>query len=220
MRKWIPGIIVIAAAALSVWFYPRLPEEIPAHWNMAGVSDGYSSRRIAVLVMPLIMLGMYGLFFMIPLIDPRQRNFEKFSGAYELIISTIMLFMLALHAATLVNGAGRTVPMERFTPAALGVLLIIVGNVLPRARSNWFVGVRTPWTLSSEESWAKTHRLGGYLLVALGVALLVTVALLPSLTWPLLSFGGPVVALGLVVYSYFAWRSDPARNGLSTKSNA
>jgi uncharacterized membrane protein len=220
MRKWIPLLIVLAAVIASAVVYPRLPESMPTHWDLsshprgtAPMPNGWSQRIWGAWMLPLFLLGMWALIQILPRIDPRGRNYAKFGGAFEGIIVTIMLFMLGMHIVVLRAALGYPVAMERVVPIGIGVLFIVIGNLLPRARPNWFVGIRTPWTLSSDRVWEKTHRLGGHLFVAGGV--IITVAALAWVTWAhvvliTVAIGCAVV---LMVYSYLEWkREQPAPN--------
>ena len=213
MRKWIPLLIVVAAFIASAVVYPRLPETMPTHFDMSGQPNGWSSRLFGAWVVPLFLLCMWGLVRVLPAIDPRGANYAKFGGAFEGIIVSIMLFMLGMHIVVLRAALGYPVAMERVVPIGIGVLFIVIGNLLPRARPNWFVGIRTPWTLSSDRVWEKTHRLGGHLFVAGGV--IITVAALAWVTWAhvvliTVAIGCAVV---LMVYSYLEWkREQPAPN--------
>lgn len=211
MRKWIPVLIVIAAVAASVFTYSDLPATMPTHWDMQGNVDGSSSRFWGAFGLPLIMVGIYAVMCFLPLIDPRRENYAKFEGAYEGIILTVLLFMLGTHIVVLRAATGFPVSMEKVMPIGLGMLFISIGNLLPRARSNFFVGIRTPWTLSSEKSWKRTHRAGGYVFVLIGVMMAASIFIPVRAGWPIVGALTACAVLGLVVYSYLVWRDDPDR---------
>jgi uncharacterized membrane protein len=211
MRKWIPLLIVIAAFLASALVYPRLPETMPTHWDMSGRPDGWSNRTWGALMLPVFLLALWALALILPKIDPRGSNYAKFQGAFEAIIDSLMLFVLALHVVVLRASLGDPVQMQRIMPIGVGVLLIVIGNLLPRARPNWFVGIRTPWTLSSDRVWEKTHRFGGRVFVAGG--LLITIA---ALFWVgaahvVLMAVISLCAAAVLIYSYLEWkREQPA----------
>ena len=208
MRKWIPYLVVAVALAASIVQFSQLPDRMPTHWGANGQANGWSSRAWGAFTMPVVLLMLALLMQLIPRIDPRRSNYAKFSGTFETIFISIMLFLLLMHFALLAAGSGYPVRFERWVPIGVGLLLIVLGNLLPRARPNWFVGVRTPWTLSSDRVWEKTHRVAGYVFVAAGV--LVTIVGITGVRFaPLIM--GPVVGvagLSLVVYSYVEWRRE------------
>jgi uncharacterized membrane protein len=208
MRKWIPAALIITAVAASLIAYPRLPETMPTHWNMSGQVDGWSSRIWGAWGLPLAMAVIWFTMRFLPHIDPRRANYEKFRGAYEALIVAILAFMLALHLVLLMSAMGTVVPMDRVIVAGVGALFIVIGAILPRARSNWFVGIRTPWTLSSEVSWERTHKLGGVLFMAFGAIALIVAAVAPGAVKLVLLGCGIPMALFLIIYSYVVWKED------------
>lgn len=208
MRKWIPLLIVVAAFVASAVVFPRLPETMPTHFDMSGQPNGWSTRLFGAWVVPLFLLFMWGLVRVLPAIDPRGSNYAKFGGAFEGIIVSIMLFMLGIHIVVLRASLGHPVAMQHVLPVGIGVLFIVIGNLLPRARPNWFVGIRTPWTLSSDRVWEKTHRLGGRVFVAGGV--IITVAAFASAKWAqvVLVTVTTLCAATVMIYSYLEWKRE------------
>jgi uncharacterized membrane protein len=210
MRKWIPLLIVAAAVVASAIVYPRLPETIPTHWNMDGQPDGWSSRAFGAWITPVILLGMWALFRLLPAIDPRGANYAKFGGAFEAIIDSLMLFLLGMHIVILRAGLGYPVQIERIVPFGVGVLLIVIGNLLPRCRPNWFVGIRTPWTLSSDRVWEKTHRFGGRVFVAAGFLIVIAALLWVQWVHLVLITVVPLATAAVLIYSYLEWKREQA----------
>jgi len=208
MRKWIPLLIISAAFIASAIAYPRLPEIIPTHWNMDGQPDDWSSRAFGALITPVILLFVWGFARVLPAIDPRGANYAKFGGAFEAIFDSLMLFLLGMHIVLLRAGLGYPVQIQRIAPFGIGVLLIVIGNLLPRCRPNWFVGIRTPWTLSSDRVWEKTHRIGGRLFVAAGF--LIAVAALFWVQWVhvVLITSILLATAAVLIYSYLEWKRE------------
>lgn len=209
-RRYIHPTLIAAAAAASAIAWRRLPSSMPVHWNLAGEPDRHGGRLEGALLIPGMMLLIWALMRGLPKIDPRRANYEKMAGTYEHVITLTLLTMLLIHAAVLASGLGYGVPIGRIVPVAVGLLLMGLGNVLPRARPNWWFGVRTPWTLSSDRVWTRTHRVAGYSMFIAGLGL-VAAAFVPApwAQWALI--GG--VAAGAVIpaaYSYFAWRQERA----------
>jgi len=208
MRKWIPLLIVIAAFIASAVVFPRLPETMPTHFDMSGQPNGWSSRLFGAWVVPLFLILMWGLLRVLPTIDPRGSNYAKFGGAFDGMIVSIMLFMLALHIVMLRAALGYPAAMQRVVPIGVGVLLAVIGNLLPRARPNWFIGIRTPWTLSSDRVWEKTHRFGGHVFVAGGI--LIVLAALVTEQWAHIVLVTVVLlcTAAVFIYSYVEWKRE------------
>jgi uncharacterized membrane protein len=209
MRKWFPILPVLTAFLVSAWLYPQLPARVATHWDLHGQPNGYSSRLVAALLVPGMAVALWGLLRFIPRIDPHRENYARFQGTYDLVIAAIVTFLCAIHVMVLGTAVGWPMPdLARTVPVGVGTLTIIVGNVIPRARPNWWFGIRTPWTLSSDTVWARTHRVGGYLLTAAGVIALLSAFLPPAVGTVVLLVAVGGASLGSVVYSYFTWRGE------------
>lgn len=156
--------IIVGAVA-----YGKLPDRVPMHWNVHGQVDSYGPKIIILLMVPGIMLFMWLLMRFLPKIDPKKANYEKFGRSYSIMINLFLTFFFLMQIVTILASLGYNIKVEKIIPIAVGVLFIIIGNYLPKSKSNFFYGIKTPWTLSSEVSWNKTHRLGGKLFVISGV---------------------------------------------------
>lgn len=211
MRKMIPASLATAAAWLfSIWASSRIPERVPIHWNLHGEVDGWGSPAMALWLVPAIMLGDLLLFWAIPKIDPRRASWDQHDSAYWTIVTGLNVFMVAVHVAVLGASLGWTSRTGEWIPIGVGLLMAFIGNVLTRIRPNFFVGFRTPWALSSDENWRKTHRVAGPVFVAGGLALALGGAL-----------GGPFLIPAIVlvfaavlypfVYSYRLWKAEQVR---------
>ena len=206
--RWFGFVIAALAVALSVWAYPRLPPTVATHWSLNGTPDGYSSRGWALSIIPIVLLLMTGLFNVLPKIDPRHENYAKFLGSYWLIANAVIAFMLVAHALIVAAGLGFSVKIDRLMPLGLGLLFVFLGNYLTRVEPNWFVGIRTPWTLSSDTVWRKTHRTAGWLMV-LGGLLVAACALLPHGAFlPLFVAAILIMAVIPIVQSYLLWKRE------------
>jgi uncharacterized membrane protein len=208
MRKWIPIVLIAAATIASVIAYPAMPERVPTHWNMAGDVDGWSSRFLGAWLMPLMMAVILIILRVVPLIDPRRANYAKFSGAYEAIVSVTMVFMFGLHLMLLAAATGSKVPVGRIVPGAVGLFFVFIGWLLPKAHPNWFIGIRTPWTLTSDVAWEKTHRLGGVLFAACGVATMIAALVVPEQAIWILIATTVATVVSLLAYSFIVWKRD------------
>lgn len=204
------GLMLVA----SWWVDQQLPADarIPVHWNIKGEVDRYGSKFEGLYMIPGLTAVMIILFALIPLIEPRRRHLQLSMKAYRIMITAIIVFMGCIHGLVLWSSAGKMLDIGRLVVLGIGVLFILLGNYLGKVRSNFFVGVRTPWTLSSELSWTKTHRLTGWLFFVFGLVLLVNAAFWhPKLAFIIMICGVVICSLGSMVYSYFVWRKDPNR---------
>jgi uncharacterized membrane protein len=210
MKKRLPLLVLLAAAWIfAAAVYPRLPGRIPIHWNVHGQPNGWGGRASAFLF-PAVATALALLITFLPRIDPRRAHWSRFADEVGMIVTVLVLFMGWVEVVSLGAALGWRIDVGRAIMAGVGALFAAIGNFLPRIRSNWWLGIRTPWTLENERVWRDTHRVGGRSFVAGGV-LAAAAAFLPE---PF-SVAGPFVLLAAagvvpVVYSYFAWRREAA----------
>ena len=200
--------VAVLAIAFSVWAYPRLPEVVTTHWNFKGEPNGTSSRLVAAGLLPLFLAVLPLIFRALPKIDPKGENYAKFTDAYWLIANSVILFLAGVHVVVLLNAMGTPVDINLVIGLGVGLLLMVMGNYLGKVQPNWFMGVRTPWTLASEFVWRKTNRTAGWLFVLAGLIVAVS-AFIPSL--PTVIVMGVVIALAAlipVVQSYVLWKRE------------
>lgn len=208
--RWLGPAVTAAMWAFALAVYARLPQRVPSHWNVHGEVDGWMEKPWGPLMMPLMATGALALLWLLRRVDPRARNIERFGDEWLLLVNLTLALFAVLEVVMLGHALGWPVDVDRAVPVAVGLLLVGVGNYLPRIRSNWFMGIRTPWTLDNERVWRATHRVGGRTFVAAGLVMMVSALLPPSArTWAMVA----VAALGAgvpVVYSYVAYRRDAA----------
>lgn len=163
-------LIMIAAATLAgLLLWNRLPDLMASHWNINDRVDGYISKFWGVLMLPLITLGMFLLFRVFPSIDPMKANIAQFREAFNLFTVLIVGFMVYLYGLTLAWNLGYTnFRMSGAMLPAIGLLFIFIGFMMRQAKRNFFIGIRTPWTLSSDTVWNETHRVGAILFMVSG----------------------------------------------------
>lgn len=221
-RLVIVSILVLAAMlAASAWAWIVLPQgaRVPIHWDSATHADNYAGKAVGLLTPPFIVALVTLLFYFLPRIEPRRAHLMSSSKLYGTSWLGVLALMAAAHAHVVLTATGLYEGPIQFPIAVLGVFLIVFGNYLGKSRSNFFIGIRTPWTLSSELSWQKTHRLGGRLFVVEGIAMVLAALAVPALVPPVVAGGLVGIVVIVVVYSFFVWRSDPAR-GSKTKTVA
>ena len=201
-------LFAILAAAFSLWAWPQLPAVVTTHWGFDGQPNGFSPRWVAAVLLPLFLLILPLIFRVLPKIDPRGENYAKFSGAYWLIANSVVLFLLGIHVVVLLNAMGTPVDINLVIGLGVGLLFMVIGNFMGKVQPNWFMGVRTPWTLASEQVWRKTHRTAGWLFVLAGLVIAVT-AFIPSVpTVAVMAVAVTVAAIIPVVQSYVLWRKE------------
>ena len=219
-----------ALALLVSWLFTLaalvfLPERVPIHWNLAGEVDRWGSKY-ELLFLPALQLFLAGFMLLWPRLDPARRGpwrvWPAVVAATAWVLTLTQLAILYLVGAALREGPAPPVPGRPAEPAlqvlwaAVGLALVLLGNLLPKAPQNWVFGVRTPWTLSSKKSWQVTNRLGGYVLVAFGLLLVLLAVFYPNPWAVLAAIGGLLLAmLYLVWLSYRIWREEarPAGGG-------
>jgi uncharacterized membrane protein len=200
-------LVIVLTLAITVLTYPVLPDRIPSHWNINGDVDGYSSTLWGVLIVPLLMIPLTALLFLLPRVDPLRENYRKFRRYYDGFILVFAAFLFLVQLQILLSGLGYPVSPTIVFPIILGGLLIYLGFLIEHAEQNWFVGIRTPWTLCSERVWKKTHARGGTLFKIAGIIAIAGVLFGRYSLWfvlvPVL-----VVAVYLMVYSYLEFRRE------------
>src|SRR2546425_3355252 len=155
--RWFGLVVAAVAVAMSVGAYPQLPPTVATHWSLNGTPDGFSSRFWALAIVPLVLVVMTAVFNVLPKVDPRGENYAKFLSSYWLIANAVIVFLLVAHGMIIAAGLGFAVKIDRLMPLGIGLLFVFLGNFLTRVEPNWFVGIRTPWTLSSDTVWRRTH---------------------------------------------------------------
>lgn len=211
-RTEIPSLVILTVMfALGAASWRVAPDTLPVHWSWNGQPDRFGGRFEGLFGLPLIATFTYILLLALPRIDPRRSHYATFLRPFRAVRTALIVFLFALQSLLLAWIRGWEGNMNTLVPAGAGVLLLVLGNYLPKIQSNWFVGGRTPWTLSSEFSWRRTHRLAGWLLVAGGASSVLAAAIWPTIAPKVLMSTVVTVAVVSVIYSYFACRHDPAR---------
>ena len=209
------AIVVAAMTVLGVWAWFQLPADaqIPIHWGVDGQPNGYAPKTVGLFLLPLITVGVAAVFWAIPVIEPRRANILKSATAYQAIWVGTVLLLAAIDLVTTAAALGATFDITLVVFVAVGMLFIVIGNYLPKVRPNYMVGIRTPWTLTSDLSWDRTHRIGGRLFVLEGIVFIVLGLVRPAQgMFVAVLIGGIVLMLVvLFAYSYWVWKTDPGR---------
>lgn len=197
--------LVLVSFALSAYYYPALPEQMASHWGMNGEPDDYMGKFWGAYLMPIFLLILVLLFIVIPYIDPLKKNIKKFINYYYGFVILFLLFMLAVHFFVILWNIGIKVRPNIVFPIGIGVLFYYIGILCNHAKQNWFIGIRTPWTLSNTKVWNRTHQLGARLFKLSG-AIAVVGAFFPQYSFYLIIAPVLIAALYPVVYSYFLYQ--------------
>ncbi|WP_227376139.1 SdpI family protein [Haladaptatus halobius] len=196
---------VVVAFGVSAYYYPQMPEQMATHWNASGDADGTMPKLWGLFFLPALTAGLLVLFAVIPKIDPLGENVEAFREHYDLFVVLFVAFMLYVHLLVVLWNLSYRFEFTAVLAPAIGALYYFVGTLMNRVERNWFVGVRTPWTMTSNKVWRKTHSRAGPLFKLAGLVALLGV-LVPGYAVYLIAGPAIVVALYLTVYSYVEYR--------------
>ncbi|HEU4887869.1 MAG TPA: SdpI family protein [Thermoanaerobaculia bacterium] len=210
--RFVSLAMVLIAVTLSLVFYPTLPDPMPTHWNFSGEVDGWSSKMLGAFLMPLLMVGMVALFAVLPRISPRGYPVDAQSRGYRAIELATVAFLLGIHLVILLSATGTAINMTVIVPMLVGALFVVLGNYMSKMRRNFFIGIRTPWTLADEDVWYRTHRLGGRVFVAAGLALMI-VPFAGEAQHAAFTTIAIAAAFIPIVYSYVIYRRLHLNNG-------
>lgn len=202
-------VLVLLAVAFSAAVYNRLPDRMASHWGVNDEVNGTITRFWGAFLMPVIALAMLGLFLLVPLIDPMKANIATFRPIFNGFIVAILVFLLYLHVLTILWNLGyQSFRMSTALLPGLGLIYILAGLLISQAKRNFFIGIRTPWTLSSDQVWAQTHRVGGVLFIACGVIALFSMFFPGAIAFLLIIVPLLVASIFLVVYSYVLYQQE------------
>lgn len=161
--------IIVLSFIVGISFYPQMPDKMASHWNIQGQVDGHLPKFWGLFLMPFLSVGLFLLFTAIPKIDPLKKNIKKFKKYFDMFVVLLISFLFYIYLLTVLWNSGIRFDMVRLLSPAFGVLYFWTGILTENAKRNWFIGIRTPWTLSSKKVWEKTHHLGGKLFKAAGI---------------------------------------------------
>jgi len=199
--------VILLSFIIGIYFYPQMPEKIASHWNAQGQVDGYMSKFWGLFLMPLLSMILFLLFIAIPKIDPLKHNIEKFRKYYDGFVVLIIVYLFYVYLLTIFWNIGIRFSMVQPLAPAMGILFYYIGILTENAKRNWFIGIRTPWTLSSEKVWEKTHKIGGKLFKTAGAFAFIGVFFE---SYALFFILVPIilVAAYTIIYSYFEYQKE------------
>ena len=208
------GILIAGMIGLSAWSWQVIPDgaQVPLHWNIEGQVDRFGSKGEALLFLPGIAALLTLTFLFLPRIDPRRSNLEASGKLWTAAAIGVVALLAYVHVFIVMSAMGRAVDVSDYLIPGISALFIVLGNYLSKTRSNWFAGVRTPWSMSSEYSWSKTHQLASKLFMGTGVVTIVA-WLAVGAKVAIFVMIATLVATSVIsiVASYVYWKNDPAR---------
>ena len=199
-RLILTTVICLLPIMAGLVLYSRLPERVPSHFDFSGTPDGWSSRPFAVFGLPCLLAALNVFLYACLNRDPKRANM---SGALKTVSQwSLPVLSVLCYGLTLTAALGYPSRIEIVVPLLTGILLLVIGNYLPKTKQSYTMGIRLPWTLQSEENWNRTHRLSGFLWVAAGAAFILLSLLR---LWNIWLLGALLLALIFVPigYSYF-----------------
>ncbi len=185
---------------------PKLPDRVPTHWNAAGEINGWSNAFQGAFLLPIIMVALFVIFFILPKIDPKKNNYRLMDKTYWLLAMVMTFYFCLIHLGSLGIALGYINNMPGIVTIGIGLLFVVLGNYFGKIKPNYFVGIKTPWTLASEEVWNKTHRMAGPYWVIGGLAVAVA-GFLPQI-WSMVIIIGVlcIIVVAPIAYSYYVFR--------------
>jgi uncharacterized membrane protein len=203
------ALVLVLTAVITLVAYPAMPDVVASHWNAAGELDGTMPKFWGLVLVPSLMTGFTALLAVLPRIDPLRKNYLKFRDYYEGFILVFAAFLFFIQLQIILWGMGTQVSPNLTSPVMIGILFIYIGFLMEHTEPNWFVGIRTPWTLSSERVWKKTHERGGTLFKLAGAVSFIGI-LAGIYAWLFIIVPVTAAAVYTVVYSYVEFRRAQA----------
>ncbi|MDD5178241.1 MAG: SdpI family protein [Candidatus Nanoarchaeia archaeon] len=201
-------MLIILMFGFGLLLYNKLPDKVPSHFNAEGQVDGYSSRMASVIMMPILTIVLLGFFLLIPKIEVFKENLKSFIKQYYSFIVAFTLFMFMIHITLLLNAVGYNINMADFITFLIALLFGYIGLIMQKFKRNFFIGIRTPWTLSNDNVWKKTHELGSKTFIINSLIILLSLLLPPGLAIWILIISVLLNGIILVVYSYVIYDKE------------
>jgi uncharacterized membrane protein len=202
-----PVILIAVSFIVGIFAYSKMPTQVASHWGTTGEVNGYMDKFWGTFFLPLFLVGLYLLLYFVPKLDPRRNNIDKFKGSYNKFLNMFFSFMFTIYLFTIAWNLGYHINIDILIPIIIAGLFYSVGVLISEAKPNYFIGIRTPWTLSSDDVWEKTHRIGGSLYKLAAFVTLIGLFFGNYMLWFMLtSVLG--VTIYLVFFSYFEFKKE------------
>jgi len=210
-KDLIPHLVLLLMILAALYLYPTVPLNedglMAVHWGPDGQADGYGSRFVGVWLIPIITVVIYGFFMLIPRIAVYRENIKKFYKYYYGLKLILVLFMAAIYTGSIMFNFGYKFNFNLFMVPGLCILYLYIGYMMPKLKRNFFVGIKTPWTLASDHVWKKTHELGGKLFIGYAIIILLGLLYEQYVIWLILIPLCFLLAI-VLIYSYSVYKKE------------
>ena len=200
----ITTIIILLPMLAGLMLWNRLPEQFPMHFNAAGEVDGYGSKAFAVFGLPLMLVAFQWLCAVGSLkMDPKAKNLE--GKVFSLVLWIIPVLSIVMNALVYCTALGMNMNVQIIVPLLMGLLMVIIGNWLPKCKPTWTLGIKLPWTLADENNWNRTHRFAGPIWVVCGLVIMLCGLIGGAFLWVMVAAFVLMIAAP-TVYSYLLFK--------------
>lgn len=206
--EWFSLSLILLSFMLAIYFYQNFPNKVPSHWNINGEVDAYLGPFMGSLIVPILMVAIYISFLLMPYFDPKKNQYINFIPVYHKFKELILCFLFVLYFMTSLVGLGYKINIGMYVPLMIGMMFIIIGLLLRKVKMNWFLGFRTPWTMSSEKVWDKTNKLGSQIMMISGVLMASTGFIQNNFKIIMFILAISLLIFVLPVYSYLLYRQE------------
>lgn len=211
-------LFILATVVSAFYFYQELPDRVATHWNTQGEVDGWGSKAMGAWLSPGIIIFMYFLFKYLPKLDPKKENYKNFAKEYKYLQVLLIGFFTLVHFATNLENLGYNISVATILPLGIGIMFILLGFYLKNIKPNWFVGIRTPWTLSSDYVWKKTHIYGSKVFMLAGFMFIIS-TFLPQTYQAYSIWIMMFLIFSVVVYSYIIYKNQAPSTDIQADKN-
>lgn len=199
-------VIILIPMVMTILLYNQLPDQLAVHFGLNGEANGYQGKFTFLLTSFLFLIGISLLLKVIRYIDPKQKSYDKFESTFDMFRLIFTIFLSVMYITLLFSNLGYAINIQMIVLIGIGILFIFLGNYMSRIRLNYTMGIRTPWTLASEEVWRRTHRLAGPLWFIGGIIVIILAFLPESLAFILMLIVTAIIALIPILYSYLLYK--------------
>ncbi|WP_452222906.1 SdpI family protein [Lacinutrix chionoecetis] len=212
-KKELPIVLIILIPFIYLaYIWSDLPDQVPIHWNASGEIDGWGSKSTLLIIPIVLPLLIYIILSLVPKIDPKQK-IEANSKKFYNIKLLLTLFMSVLALFIIYSSKYQDLTNPNMVTMLIGLLFVILGNYMKTIKANYFIGIRTPWTLENETVWKKTHKLGGkYWFFGGLLIILLGFILEPKLNMTVFIIISTLIAIIPIIYSYIVFKKLKTQN--------